>query len=190
MFAADAVKLAPLWGLHRVSWLRGRCFRVGEWLDGRETVLACTAGRCRRSDSGGPESRFGARIGVRNARRGSASGDTIAWPGAEHIQDVSKYVPSCYCSCQASSLSTSIMGPPQRGQIQVVGSRFWLGAAGTEDVASVASSCRHSGNNSPRLRGARKPKKRMRTKRGGSTCCKNRRKNSSAVSVINRRLLP
>ena len=72
VIAAEAVKLAPLWGLHRVSWLRKRCFRVGEWLDGRETVLACNCWiLSKKSTLEDPSSGSSARIFVRNARRGS-----------------------------------------------------------------------------------------------------------------------
>ena len=49
MFAADAVKLARLWGLNRVSWLRGHCFWVGECGDWNE----------RRFGDGGDGSRKG-----------------------------------------------------------------------------------------------------------------------------------
>ena len=52
------------------------------------------------------------------------------------------------------------------------------------------SSCKQSGSSVARLRLARKPKLRMRTKPGGSRCSRKRRRNSSTGRVISRFLLP
>ena len=140
MVAADAVKSAQLWGLNRVSRLRRCCFWVGECRDGREILPSYKIERRLTSDSGGLDGRLSARIRVQDGPRPSASGDTLVRSG-RWIQDVSKYVPSCCRTCQASSLSITIMEPPQSGHSQVAASRVWLGAQGTEEAASFASSC-------------------------------------------------
>ena len=83
----------------------------------------------------------------------------------------------------AVSLSTTIIGPPHLGQDQRS-----LGPA-VETACSVGgaapSSWKQSGKVVARLRLARKPKFRMRTKPSGSRCNRNRRKNSSSDRVSN-----
>jgi hypothetical protein len=92
-------------------------------------------------------------------------------------------------SCSAVSLSMINMDPPQTGQDHEGGG--WGEAGHGEDGVGLAgSSCRQRGKRVARRRLARKPKKRMRTKPLGSTWSRKRRKNSSAVRVIFRFLLP
>jgi hypothetical protein len=84
---------------------------------------------------------------------------------------------------EAVSLSTTIIGPPHLGQDQRS-----LGPA-VEASCSVCgappSSWKESGKVVARLRLARKPKLRMRTKPSGSRCNRKRRKNSSRDRVSN-----
>ncbi len=64
--------------------------------------------------------------------------------------------------------------------------------AAAEDVifSKPPSSRKHSGNSVARLRLARKPKLRMRTKPGGSRWSRKRRRNSSTGRVMSLFLLP
>ena len=83
----------------------------------------------------------------------------------------------------AVSLSTIIIGPPHLGQDQrslgpEVETSWSVGGA-------ALSSWKQSGKVVARLRLARKPKLRMRTKPSGSRCNRKRRKNSSRDRVIN-----
>ena len=83
----------------------------------------------------------------------------------------------------------SAIVPPQRGQIQlpeVLASEVGVAARVKEEASS---NCRQSGKSSRRRRFARKPQKRMRTKPRGRVWSRNRRRNSSAVTVISRGLL-
>ena len=83
----------------------------------------------------------------------------------------------------------SAIVPPQRGQIQlpeVLASEVGVAARVKEEASS---NCRPSGKSSRRRRFARKPQKRMRTKPRGRVWSRNRRRNSSAVTVISRGLL-
>ena len=81
----------------------------------------------------------------------------------------------------------SAIVPPQRWQIQlpeILGSQ---GSGVVERVKGAASSSRRqSGRSSRRRRFARNPQKRMRTKPRGKVWSRNRRKNSSPVTVISR----
>src|SRR5450631_2932471 len=83
------------------------------------------------------------------------------------------------------------MVPPQTGQFQ---SEWFLSvdvdAGGAVFCSDPPSSCRHSGNRVARLRLARNPKLRMRTKPGGSRWSRKRRRNSSTDRVMSRFLLP
>src|ERR1700724_2339769 len=83
------------------------------------------------------------------------------------------------------------MEPPQTGQFQ---SEWFLSvdveADGAVFCSDPPSSHRHSGNNAARLRLARNPKLRMRTKPGGSRWSMKRRRNSSTGRVMSRFLLP
>ena len=114
--------------------------------------------------------------------------DTLRLPGLDHDQDVS--LKSRFDSariCWAVSLSMTIIGPPQSGQVQVP--RVGCGAVGGEGECGrglVSRVWRHRVNNPARRRLARKPKERMRTKPRGSVCSRNRRRNSSAVTVMSR----
>src|SRR5271155_2615974 len=77
----------------------------------------------------------------------------------------------------AVSLSMTLIGPPQLGQNQRS-----LGAAVEaccSTCGAASSSWKQSGKVAARLRLARKPKLRMRTKPLGSRCNRKRRKNSS-----------
>ena len=82
-------------------------------------------------------------------------------------------------SCNAVNRSRSSIGPLHRGHDQVVRVSqssavvFLIGFA-----TAAPSSRKHTGRSVERLRVLRKPKWRMRTKPCGSTCSKNRRKNS------------
>jgi len=82
-----------------------------------------------------------------------------------------------------------IMGPPQTGQDHV-GSGGGETGHGDPTVDWTASSCRQMGRRVARRRLARKPKKRIRTKPLGNTCKRKRRRNSSALRVMMRCLLP
>ena len=89
--------------------------------------------------------------------------------------------------CRGVSFSMSAILPPQRGQShphEVLGSEFLGAVEGARGQGS--SNCRQSGRSSRRRRFARKPQKRMRTKRRGKVWSRNRRRNSSAVTVISR----
>src|SRR5438034_10639983 len=83
----------------------------------------------------------------------------------------------------AVSLSTTIIGPPHLGQDQ----RSLRPAveASCSVCGAPPSSWKQSGKVVARLRLARKPKLRMRTKPSGSRCNRKRRKNSSRDRVIN-----
>src|SRR5712691_11518928 len=83
----------------------------------------------------------------------------------------------------AVSLSTTIIGLPHLGQDQrSLGPAVEISCS----VGGVApSSWKQSGKVVARLRLARKPKLRMRTKPSGSRCNRKRRKNSSRDRVIN-----
>src|SRR5277367_5773588 len=83
------------------------------------------------------------------------------------------------------------MVPPQTGQFQTGSVRSVDGDAGGAAIFSeLARSLKHSGNRVARLRLARNPKLRMRTKPGGSRWSRKRRRNSSTVRVMSRFLLP
>ena len=117
----------------------------------------------------------------------------VVWPVVDRYQDVStRALLLCISSsiCRAVSLSMTVMGPPQCGQTQRAGGFAVIFDGAEIGRAPVASSCWQSGNVAARRRLARKSKKRMRMKPRGSVCSRKRRKNSSAVSVISRRLLP
>src|ERR1039458_1481041 len=80
--------------------------------------------------------------------------------------------------------------PPHNGQVQseagwIRGSEWWCRDCGV--VGAPAGSNRlQIGTSAPRRRLARKPKCRIRTKPPGSTCSKNRRKNSSTGKLRSR----
>src|SRR5271156_4875623 len=94
-------------------------------------------------------------------------------------------------SCAAESRSTTCMVPPQTGQFQTGSGCSVDGDAGGAAVFSeLPRSRKHSGNRVARLRLARNPKLRMRTKPGGSTWSRKRRRNSSTARVMSRFLLP
>src|SRR5579859_1647311 len=88
----------------------------------------------------------------------------------------------------AVSLSITLMGPPQTGQVQKarVSASLGMGWVLGCDFGTEFSNCEHSGSNAVRWQLARKPKLRMRTKPRGSTWRRNRRKNSSTGIVIKR----
>ena len=90
MFAADAVKLARLWGLNRVSWLRGHCFWVGECGDWNERRFGDGGDGSRKGFCDGLRGVFALRMRAYDTLPLSASGDTRARPEAETPQDVSK----------------------------------------------------------------------------------------------------
>src|SRR6185312_2312221 len=93
--------------------------------------------------------------------------------------------------CATVSLSMSSMGPPQRGHRQSADEEEASRTASAElGYDAIFNSCWHSGRDALRRRFARKPKKRMRTKPCGSTWRRKRRRNSSAVTVMSRCLLP
>jgi hypothetical protein len=82
--------------------------------------------------------------------------------------------------------STTIMGPPQLGQVQ-----RGPGCLAAETAGSICgcgrapSTCRQSGSRVERRWLARKPKLRMQTKPLGSRCSRKRHRNSSSDKVIN-----
>lgn len=80
------------------------------------------------------------------------------------------------------------MGPPHKEHRQsgIDGILLCGIAAGSDAGGMAESTCLQTGNSVPRRRLARKPKCRMRTNPRGSTCSRNRRKNSSAGSVKSR----
>ena len=95
----------------------------------------------------------------------------------------------------AVSRSRMIIGPPHWGQdhVEVEGWRVEQpssspGCGSGADGKSVGRprNWKQSGKRAARRRWARKPKWRMRTKPGGSTWSRKRRKNSSTASVIRR----
>ena len=87
-------------------------------------------------------------------------------------------------SCAAVNRSMTTIGPPHLGQRH----RGWVvDAVEGSDSACGGSAWRarkHSGKRAARLRLARKPKLRMRTKPLGSRCSRKRRRNSSSERVI------
>src|SRR5260370_33466789 len=86
--------------------------------------------------------------------------------------------------CLAVSFSMGLVVPPQHGHGQVVaGGGVVVGIAERGRGAS-ASTRRLTAMYSRRRRADRKPKWRMRTKPRGNTCSRNRRRNSSVVTVI------
>src|SRR5271167_1110131 len=90
-------------------------------------------------------------------------------------------------SCWAVSFSIRVMAPPQCGHSQRqrdVG--VDADCAAKCNCGSGFSNSRQRGNKAPRRRFARKPQKRMRTNPRGRVWSRNRRRNSSAVSVISR----
>ena len=95
-------------------------------------------------------------------------------------------------SCKAVKRSTSSIGPLHRGHSQ--DGRACCSAwdvaclSGCADTAS--STWKQTGRSLERLRVLRKPKCRMRTKPGGNTCKRNRRKNSLTCKLISRLLFP
>src|SRR5882724_1500734 len=126
-------------------------------------------------------------------RRSVARQGTEVWSGSKHAKD-SNWRESLHAAAvstggerswisAAVSLSTIIIGPPHLGQDQRS-----LGPA-VESSCSVGgaapSSWKQSGKVVARLRLARKPKFRIRTKPSGSRCNRKRRKNSSSNRVIN-----
>jgi hypothetical protein len=95
-------------------------------------------------------------------------------------------------SCKAVKRSRRSIGPLHRGHSQVgwawcsrLAVLSWMGSA---DNAS--SSRKQTGRSLDRLRVLRGPKCRMRTKLGGNTCSRKRRKNSLTCKLIRRFLLP
>src|SRR5450755_3449959 len=113
------------------------------------------------------------------------------WPVVNGDRDVSTKA-LCLSSriCREVSLSTTVIGPPQCGQTHSAGGHAAVLGGGEVDCGSASSSCWQSGNEAVRRRLARKPKKRTRMKPRGNVGSRKRRRNSSAVSVISRRLLP
>ena len=82
------------------------------------------------------------------------------------------------------------MAPPQCGQSHAPGDLGSEASAVIEFCGEAASRSRlQTGSNSPRRRLARKPQKRIRTKPRGKEWSRNRRRKSSAVTVISRCLL-
>src|SRR6266853_6045828 len=122
-------------------------------------------------------SRFG------KAQRYGARGKTLSnWRESLHAAAVTNGGERSWISA-AVSLSTTIIGPPHLGQDQTS-----LGpavAASCSVCGAPPSSWKQSGKVVARLRLARKPKLRMRTKPSGSRCNRKRRKNSSRDRVIN-----
>jgi hypothetical protein len=91
----------------------------------------------------------------------------------------------------AQSFSMSIMGPPQCGQSQpAAGFAAILTGVSARACGLPPSSCLQRGSICCRRRFARKPEKRIRTNPRGKTWSMKRRRNSSAVTVILRCLLP
>lgn len=99
----------------------------------------------------------------------------------------------------AVSRSRTIIGPPHWGQDhkEIEGSRVaglsspsGAGPAVAGRSGGCPANWKQRGKRAARRRGARKPKWRMRTKPGGSTCSRKRRKNSSTGRVIRRCSLP
>ena len=91
------------------------------------------------------------------------------------------------------------MGPPHWGQAHVEVEGGWVeppssspgwGSGTGGKSAGRPRSWKQSGKRAARLRWARKPKWRMRTKPGGRTWSRKRRKNSSTARVIRRCWLP
>src|SRR5713101_3369306 len=117
------------------------------------------------------------------AQRYGAGGKTLSnWRESLHAAAVTSGGERSWISA-AVSLSTTIIVPPHLGQDQRS-----LGPV-VEISCSVCdaapSSWKQSGKVVARLRLARKPKFRIRTKPSGSTCNRKRRKNSSRDRVIN-----
>ncbi len=99
----------------------------------------------------------------------------------------------------AVSRSRIIMGPPHWGQGHEQGEGGVFGAPSSPPGGSSGvggklvgrpRSWKQTGKSALRRRWARKPKWRMRTKPGGSTWSRKRRKNSSTARVIRRCWLP
>ena len=84
-------------------------------------------------------------------------------------------------SWRAVKRSTIRMGPPQRGQGHVT--RVGVGSATTGGSGVTASARRHCASAAVRQRAASRPTYRMRTKRFGRTCSRNRWRKSSIDTV-------
>lgn len=121
----------------------GRLFRIGECYHPDQAPYPEGSRRILKALGGAPGGRFGTQIRVRDTVPVGASDDTLLRSGFDRIQDVSKYFPGFCCSCQALSLSITIMGAPQVGQVQAVPGAQDLpapeGLAGV--VRSLCSSC-------------------------------------------------
>src|SRR5258707_11982136 len=117
------------------------------------------------------------------AQRYGAGGKTLSnWRESLHAAVVTSGGERSWISA-AVSLSTIIMGPPHLGQDQ---RSFGPAVEAFCSVCRVPpSSWKESGKVVARLRLARMPKLRMRTKPCGSRCNRKRRKNSSRDRVIN-----
>ena len=86
----------------------------------------------------------------------------------------------------AVSLSMTFIGPPHLGQCQRSGSSSVEEACCCSacGCCSEPNNCKQSGRSAARLRLAKKPKLRMRTKPLGSRCNRKRRRNSSIGKVM------
>ena len=167
-----------------------------QWWEGAasscaEAVLQSATRDCMRPEAGRMRKRIvssvveelGKDVRSEGRHRYGARGKTLSnWRESLHAAAVTNGGERSWIS-EAVSLSTTIIGPPHLGQDQRS-----LGPA-VEASCSVCgarpSSWKESGKVVARLRLARKPKLRMRTKPSGSRCNRKRRKNSSRDRVIN-----
>lgn len=113
-----------------------RLIRVGERGERTEAPLCRQWWTLPKALGGGVSGRPGSQVRVEDALPVYASKDTLVLSAVEWSQDVSKYFPCSCCICQASSLSITIIEPPQVGQVQAVSGAHDLPAP--EDLAVVA----------------------------------------------------
>jgi hypothetical protein len=121
---------------------------------------------------------------TRIARKGQKALRSPRKGSVQEVSAASILLKDSQAICSAVSRWMTTMGPLQRGQSQAARSSTCPVSILRSDSVFAPINSLQTESNAARRRFAMYPKKRMRTNPRGSVCSKNRRRNSSTVTVI------